>query len=186
MTKRTRAALLLATTLLLTNLACKSGDQAQSNANTPVKTGNVTVTSPVGPEGSANQGTADQKAAPNANENPFSELVMLYSQLFTARMKNDRAKVEGLLADDYKETTADGKVLTKAQVLSNINPNQKFDTYSLDDLKSTTNNDTGTVTGRVSVVREGKTESWQFTDTFRKEQDHWLDTSSKITNYKKQ
>jgi len=110
---------------------------------------------------------------------------MLYSQLFTARMKNDKAKVESLLADDYKETTNDGKVITKAQVLADLSPDKKFDTYQLDNLKATTAGDTGTVTGRVSVMRAGKTESWQFTDTFKKEKGRWLAVSAKITDYKK-
>src|ERR1700741_4730985 len=41
----------------------------------------------------------------------FSDLMMLYGQLFTARSRNDTAKVNELLASDYAETTANGEVL---------------------------------------------------------------------------
>ena len=110
---------------------------------------------------------------------------MLYSQLFTARMKGDKAKVESLLAEDYKETTGDGKVLNKSQVLATISPDKKFDSYSLDKLKSTVTGDTGVVTGHVSVMIQGKTESWNFSETFMKQQGRWQAVSLKITDYKK-
>lgn len=110
---------------------------------------------------------------------------MLYSQLFTARMKGDQAKVEGLLADDYKETTADGKTLDKSQVLASISPDKKYDSYSLDDLKSTTTGETGVVTGRVEVIIQGKSERWRFSETFMKREGRWQAVSLKITDYKK-
>lgn len=183
--KRICVVILLAMALSVLQLACSSGNQANANANTSVPVSTQTANAPATANTAPNQSTANPPSNAEANKDPFPELVMLYSQLFTARMKNDRAKAEGLLADDYKETTADGKVLSKAQVLAEIGPDKKFDSYSLDDLKSTVNGDTGTVTGRVSVMTQGKTETWQFTDTFKKQQGRWQAVSSKISDYKK-
>jgi hypothetical protein len=189
-----RVTILLATALCLSQLACSSGNQANAPANTsvqnsaPVPIAPATANNAAPNTGAANTGSPQAPAnTANANtkDNPFTELVMLYSQLFTARMKGDKAKAEGLMADDYKETTEGGKVVNKAQVLADVSPDKKYDSYSLDDLKSTTNGDTGTVTGRVSVITNGKTESWQFTDTFKKQQGRWLAVSSQRTNYKK-
>lgn len=187
--KRICVVILLATALSLSQLACSSGNQANAPANTSVRNSAPTANAPAAPApGAANTGSAaapPSTANANTNDNPFSELVMLYSQLFTARMKGDKAKAEGLLAEDYKETGEGGKVVNKAQVLSSISPDKKYDSYSLDDLKSTANGDTGTVTGRVSIIVGGKTESYQFTDTFKKQQGRWLAVSSQRTNFKK-
>jgi hypothetical protein len=182
--KRIHVVVLLATVLSLSQLACSGGNQANApanastqNSNTPILASNTANT--------ANTAPTSEPANSNASNDPFPELVMLYSQLFTARMKGDKAKVESLLADDYKETTADGKVLNRAQVLASINQDKKSNPFSLDDLKSTTNGDTGFVTGRVTLTTEGHTETWQFNDTFNKRQGRWQAVSSKITNHKK-
>lgn len=181
--------LLLAVTLFLSQSACSSGNQTNSNANTSVKNSTANTNAPASANTAPNQNATAQpgngNANANADDNPFSELVMLYSQLFTARMKGDKAKVESLLAEDYKETTADGKTLDKAQVLATISPDKKFDSYSLDDLKSTTKGDTGVVTGSVEVMIQGKTESWKFSETFMKQEGRWQAVSMKITDYKK-
>lgn len=182
--------LLLATALFLSQSACSSGNQANSNANTSVQNStantNAAATANAAPNRNATAQPGDANTNAKADENPFSELVMLYSQLFTARMKGDQAKVESLLAEAYKETTADGKVLNKSQALATISPDKKFDSYSLDNLKSTVTGDTGVVTGHVSVMVQGKTESWNFSETFMKQQDRWQAVSLKITGYKKQ
>ena|SRR5437763_4511674 len=185
MMKRICALVLLATIVFLSQLACNSSNQANAPANTSANTSVQGPVSDTATPSTPSQNAPAQTAQSKQDNNQFPELVMLYSQLFTARMKNDKAKVESLLADDYKETTNDGKVITKAQVLADLSPDKKFDTYQLDNLKATTAGDTGTVTGRVSVMRAGKTESWQFTDTFKKEKGRWLAVSAKITDYKK-
>src|SRR6266853_1912203 len=153
-----RFCVLLVTVVFLAQLACNSGNQANAPANASANTsvqGPVSdTTAPATTNTAPNQSAPAQTAHSDQSDNLFPELVMSYSQLFTARMKNEQAKVESLLADDYRETTADGKVLNKAQVLAGLNPEKKFDTYSLDGLKSTANGDTGTVTGRASVTRE--------------------------------
>jgi hypothetical protein len=176
---------LLATALSVSQLACSTGNQANANAPTSANAQNPIANTSVPPASNSTQNTAP----PNANtgdKNPFTELVMLYSQFFTARMKGDRAKVEGLLADDYKETTGDGRTLSKAQVLAAINDSQKSTPFSLEDLKSTETGDTGTVTGRVAITGQGNaSESWQFSTAFKKQQGKWLAASTKITNYSK-
>jgi hypothetical protein len=128
--------------------------------------------------------SANQASAKNV-ESMAPDVVMQYSQLFTAEMKNDRAKVDSLLAANYRETTGDGKTLNKAAVLAQITPDRKLDTYSLDNVKSTGNGDTATVTGRASVIRSGKTEAWEFTCTMKKENGKWIATETKVSNYKK-
>lgn len=187
--KRICFVVLLATALSVSQLACSSGNQTnQANANVPASANaqNPIANTSATPGSNPNQNTGPQANANTSDKNPFTELVLLYSQLFTARMKGDKAKVEGLLADDYKETTGDGKTLTKAQVLASINESQKSTPFSLDDLKSTESGDTGTVAGRVTITGQGNaTESWQFSTAFKKQQGKWQAASTKITNYKK-
>jgi hypothetical protein len=181
--KRICVVILLAIALSVSQLACSSGNQANVTANANAQTPRADTTAT--PGSNPNQNTVTKENANTADKNPFTELVMLYSQLFTARMKGEKAKVEGLLADDYKETTGDGKVLTRAQVLASINDSQKAVPFSMEDLKSTETGETGTVTGRVAVTGQGNAESWQFSTAFKKQQGKWQATSTKITNYKK-
>lgn len=190
--KKICVVILLATAFSLSQLACSSGNQTSTNvnanANAPTNTSG-TFSSTNNP-GTANTGPTAPPAAANANtadSGGFTELIMFYGQYFGIRMKGDKEKAEGMLADDYKETTGDGKTLTKAQVLTAMSQPRKYETYSLDDLKSNATGDTGTVTGRVTVVYpDNKKESWQFTDTFKKQGGGWRAVSSKITDYKKQ
>lgn len=177
--KRLYVIALLLPLLFLSQSACQSSNQP--GANTSVQSANTAAPIP----SNQNQPAPQRAANTNANNDPFPELVMLYSQLFTARMKGDKAKVENLLADDYRETTGDGKTLNKAQVLAAINDAKKSEPYSLDELKSNTSGDTGTVTARVTVMGQGSTETWRALATFKKEQGGWRATSSKITDYKK-
>lgn len=186
--KKICALFLLATAVSLSQLGCSSGNQTTTNANAPNNTSG-TFSSTNNP-GTANTGPTVPPATANANNadsGGLTELVMFYGQYFGIRMKGDKAKAEGMLADDYKETTGDGKTLTKAQVLAAMSQPKKFETYTLDDLKTNTAGDTGTVTGHVTVIYpENKKESWQFTDTFKKQGGDWRATSSKITDFKKQ
>ncbi|HEX8493799.1 MAG TPA: nuclear transport factor 2 family protein [Pyrinomonadaceae bacterium] len=180
---------LLAAALFLSQSACGGGNQTNSNANTSVQNSTANTNAPAKESAASNENTKTQPGNANANastdENPFTELVMLYSEMFTARMKGNRAKVESLLAEDYRETTGDGKTLNKSQVLETISPDKKYDSYSLDKLKSTTTGDTGVVTGHVSVIIQGKEDSWNFSETFAKRQGRWQATALKITDYKK-
>ena len=179
----------LATALFLSQSACSSGNQTTSDANTYVRQPNANTNSPAKESVVSNQNATAPTGNANANastdKNPFTELVMLYSQLFTARMKGDKAKVESLMAENYKETTGDGKTLNKSQVLATISPDKKYDSYTLNDLKSTVTGDSGVVTGRVDLIVQGKTESWKFNATFTKQQGRWQAVSSKTTDYKK-
>lgn len=183
--KRTRVVVLLAIVFSFSQLACSSGNQANTNTSAANSNAPVVSSTPA-TANNPNQNTGTQANA-NTAKDPFTELVLLYSQLFTARMKGNKEKVESLLADDYQETTGDGKTLNRAQVLASINESRKSDPFSMDDLKSTeSGGDTGTVTGRVSVTGQGnQTESWQFSTTFKKQQGQWRASSTKITNYKK-
>lgn len=180
--KRIRVVVLLATALSLSQLACGGGN---NQANAPANASTQNSNTPILASNTANANPPARPANTNANNDPFPELVMLYSQLFTARMKGDKAKVENLLAEDYKETTGDGKTLNRAQVLASINQDKKSDPFSLDELKSTVNGDTGFVTGRVTITTQSRTETWNFNETFNKRQGRWQAVSSKITNYKK-
>jgi hypothetical protein len=183
--KKIAALVVLATSAFLIQIGCKSTDTTNSPSGTSSPpTGSASPGTTI-PNSTSDQSGKTQTANNKQTDSVFPELVMQYSQIFTAEMKNDQAKVDSLLASDYKETTGDGRTLNKAQVLAEIKPERKFDTYSLDGLKSTLNGDNGTVTGRASVTREGKTETWQFTTTLKKANGQWLATSTKITDYKK-
>ena len=180
-----RTLLLPATITLMGVYGCSSSNSNNTPANqsppservsdSPMANKPNTMPSPVSPNQASN--TTVESVVP--------DLIMQYSQLFTADMKNDRAKVDGLLAADYHETTGDGKTLNKAAVLAQITPDRKVDTYSLDNVKSAVNGDTGTVTGHASVMRSGKTETWEFTCTMKKENGKWVAVGTKIASYKK-
>ena len=177
--------LLPATIILVGQYSCSSSKPNNAPAN------QSSAAQPVSESPATNNpNTMPSPASPNQTstktvESVAPEVVMQYTQLFTAEMKNDRAKADNLLAANYQETTGDGKTLNKAAVLAQLTPDRKFDTYSLDNVKSTLNGNTGTVTGRASVIRSGKTETWQFTCTMKKENGKWVATETKISNYKK-
>jgi hypothetical protein len=179
--KRICIVILLALTFSLSQLACSTGNQANTNAPSNVFT-EKPATSPIPPN---NVNVPMPSGSVDPSSSASMELVMAYGQWFSARMGGERAKAEGLIADDYKETTSDGKVLNKSQVLADISPEKKSDTYTLDSLKSTINGDTGTLTGPVTVVRQGHTETWQVNVNLARRQGHWQVVSSKITDYKK-
>ncbi len=182
--KRINVVISLAAALFLSQTACSSGNQTNSTINTATQ--NSTSNTNAQPPTAQNQNAITQSSSnANTGNDTFTELVMLHSELFTARMKGNREKVESLLADDYKETTGDGKVLNKSQVLASISPDKKYDSFTQDEFKSTMTGDTGVVTGHVVVVTQGKTESWRFTENFRKQQNRWQAVSLKITDYKK-
>ena len=178
--------LLPATIILVGQYGCSSSNSnnapvnhssaAQQASDSPATNNPNTMPSPASPK----------QTSAKTVESVAPDVVMQYSQLFTSEMKNDRAKVDSLLAANYQETTGDGKTLNKAAVLAQLTPDRKFDTYSLDNVKSTLNGNTGTVTGRASVIRSGKSETWQFTCTMKKENGKWVATAMKITDYKKQ
>ena len=176
--------LLAATMILVGQYGCSSSNSNNQAANQSSAAQQVS-NSPLANKPNTMPSPAPNQASANNGESLAPDVVMQYSQLFTAEMKNDRAKADSLLAADYQETTADGKTLNKAAVLAQLTPDRKFDTYSLDNVKSTLNGDTGTVTGRASVIRSGKTETWQFTCTMKKENGKWVATATKITDYKK-
>lgn len=183
---KTISILLLPATIILVGQWGCSG----SNSNNPPANQSPTVQqvsdSPVTDKSNTMPSPAPTNQASAKNvESVVPDVVMQYSQLFTADMKNDRAKVDSLLAANYRETTGDGKTLNKAAVLAQITPDRKLDTYSLDNVKSTVNGDTATVTGRASVVRSGKTETWEFTCIMKKENGKWMANETRITGYQK-
>ena len=181
--KRNSVIALLFILLLISQFSCKSD---QSNANTPQQQANVTMPSP-------NAETANQnlpastagKADASKTDSMIPELVEVYSKIFTARMKGDKETVAPLLADDYKGATPEGKAENKSQVLASISPDKKPEMWSLDDLKSTVNGDTGSVTGKVSVTYKDHTETWQINETFKKRDGKWVAVTSQPSNYKK-
>jgi len=181
--KRICALLLPATIILLGQYSCSSSNSNNAPANTSSAAQQVSDSPMVNKPNTMPSPAPSQAGAKNA-DSMIPDLVMQYSQLSTAEMKNDRAKVDSLLAANYQET-GDGKTLNRAAVLAQITPDRKFDTYSIDNVKSTMNGDTGTVTGRGSVTRSGKTESWQFTCTMKKENGKWMATETRITDYQK-
>lgn len=169
--------------LLMSQFSCKSD---QSNANAPQQQANVTMPSPNAETAKQNlPGSTAGQTEGNKNDSMIPELVEVYSKIFTARMKGDKDTVAPLLGDDYKGATPEGKAENKSQVLASISPDKKPEMWSLDDLKSTVNGDTGTVTGKVSVTYKDHTETWQINETFKKRDGKWIAVSSQPSNYKK-
>jgi ketosteroid isomerase-like protein len=108
---------------------------------------------------------AGQQSAFKPKLSADQQLMKLENEWADAMVKRDAAALDGILANDYTGTNADGIVSTKAQYLASLKSGKDvISSLVLDDMRVRVYGDTAVVTGRSTAkeVSEGKDISTQF------------------------
>lgn len=160
-------------TILLFAIALSFSACASSN-DSPAKATTTASTAP----SAATESAADIEKALTQIERDWIE----------AGKNKDKAKLEGIIADDWSGISWDGKSYTKAESLaSNLAADSQLDSYTLDPLKVR-------VVGEVGIVTGGNTEKSRFkgkdtsghyawTDVFAKRNGRWQAVSSHTSRF---
>lgn len=117
------------------------------------------------------------------------ELAQLEKEYLDARMRNDRAVVERILADDFVSTDSGGQVGDKAYVLAHVNVTpggMEFKALEIDDVKVRVYGDTAVMTGRRTVKTSADSGQLRFTHVFVKRQRGWQLVAAHATNLPQQ
>ena len=96
----------------------------------------------------------------------------------TATLKGDTAALGSILADSYSQTTSEGKIRTKAEMIAAMKSGEiKYQASKADDLKVQVYGDAAVVTGRWKgkFTEKGKAMdvTERFTDTFVRQNGQW-------------
>jgi len=118
---------------------------------------------------------AQQKAAPAGDE---AAIRALEEKWDAANLKGDAAALDGLFADSFITTDAEGKVRTKAEVVAALKSGDvKYQAAKSDEIKIYLTGDTAIVSGRWrgKFTEKGKPMdiSERFTDTWVKRNGQW-------------
>jgi len=96
--------------------------------------------------------------------------------MLNAYAQGDSKTLERLLADDLTDTSSNGSVATKQDILKSVKPNSNL-TFDISRLKARVYGDAGVITGILAVkLKEGDkemTEYYQVTNTFIKRKNAW-------------
>lgn len=100
-------------------------------------------------------------------------------QIASAWVRRDRAAIDAILAPDWSVTDAEGRVLTKTQVMQESfdSTDRRIDSMAIDDVKVRTFGDVAVATGRTraSGTYQGTSASvvLRFTDVFVRKDARW-------------
>jgi ketosteroid isomerase-like protein len=114
------------------------------------------------------------------------ELNQIQQRLIKAWIEKDRETIDSILADDWRVTDPAGRVLTKAQVLAELDSGErKLESGTIDDVDVRFFDDVAVVTGRTAATGSYQgtsvSVSFRFTDVFVKQNDKWRAVASQAT-----
>jgi ketosteroid isomerase-like protein len=114
------------------------------------------------------------------------EIKKLEQQRNEAILKGDTATLDKLTSDDYANTTAQGKIEKKAEILDGFKSGKiKFDSRELSDLDVRVYGNTAVVTGQVNqkATNNGADISGQsrFTRVYVKQNGRWVSVANQAT-----
>jgi ketosteroid isomerase-like protein len=114
------------------------------------------------------------------------EIKKLEQQRNEAILKGDTATLDKLTSDDYANTTAQGKIEKKAEILDGFKSGKiKFDSRELSDLDVRVYGNTAVVTGQVNQksTNNGADTSGQnrFTRVYVKQNGRWVSVANQAT-----
>ena len=114
------------------------------------------------------------------------ELNQIQQRLIAAWVTKDRETINALLADDWIVTDPGGRVLTKAQVLAELDSGErKLESGTIDEVNVRLFGDVAVVTGRTAATGsyQGNSVSvkLRFTDVFVKRSGSWEAVASQAT-----
>lgn len=126
------------------------------------------------------------QAKTQKNSNVADEIKKLEQQRNEAILKGDTATLDKLTSDDYTNTTAQGKVEKKAEIMDGFKSGKiKFDSRELSDLDVRVYGNTAVVTGEVNqkATNNGVDTSGQsrFTRVYVKQNGRWVSVANQAT-----
>ena len=121
-----------------------------------------------------------------ANTKDIIELKEIQQRLIKAWVSRDRATIDALLNDDWRVTDPAGQVLTKAQVMKELDSgDRKLESGSIDDVDVRLYGNVAVVTGRTEATGSYQgnkaTVRLRFTDVFVKRKGTWRAVASQAT-----
>lgn len=116
----------------------------------------------------------------------IAELEQIQQRLIKAWVSKDRETINALLADDWAVTDPVGRVLTKAQVMAELDSGErKLESGAIDDVNVRLFGNVAVVTGRTTATGsyQGNSVSvkLRFTDVFVKRSGRWNAVASQAT-----
>jgi hypothetical protein len=112
----------------------------------------------------------------------LSELKEIEDKMTGASIKGDKATLEGMLADDYNATGADGKFYNRTQTLYSTEATPSVTSWSVDNARLLSRSETSaTLSAVVSFRSASSVERQQITDTFVKSDGRWKLLASQST-----
>lgn len=126
------------------------------------------------------------QAKTQKNSNVADEIKKLEQQRNEAILKGDTATLDKLTSDDYTNTTAQGKVEKKAEIMDGFKSGKiKFESRELSDLDVRVYGNTAVVTGEVNqkATNNGVDTSGQsrFTRVYVKQNGRWVSVANQAT-----
>ena len=122
----------------------------------------------------------------NTQESNTLKLNEIQQRLIQAWVSQDRETINAILADDWSVTDPAGRVLSKSQVMSELDSGErKLESGKIDDVKVRLFGEVAVVTGRTTATGsyQGNTVSvtLRFTDVFVNRNGQWLAVASHAT-----
>ena len=148
---------------------------------------NNSNTSPLNDNGNrnANKSPVEMDVPPTDHDLVLSQLTAIENEWNDANIKGNKAAVRRIVADEFRGVGANGSVENKEQMLANLEPNPNIASLKLSDLKISLAGNTAVVTGlNTAKLKDGKTLTFRFTDTFLWRHGHWQAISSQATEVK--
>jgi hypothetical protein len=130
------------------------------------------------------------QAKTGKSSNVADEIKKLEQQRNDAILKADTATLDKLTSDDYTNTTAQGKVEKKADIMDGFKSGKiKFDSREISDLDVRVYGNTAVVTGQVNqkATNNGVDTSGQsrFTRVYVKQNGRWVSVANQATSIPK-
>jgi hypothetical protein len=112
----------------------------------------------------------------------LSELKEIEDKMTGASIKGDKTTLNGVLADDYSATGADGQFYNRTQTLYSTEPTPSVTSWSVDNARLLSRSETSATLSAVITFRsESSIERQQITDTFVKRDGRWRLLASQST-----
>lgn len=126
------------------------------------------------------------KSQDTANTKDVVELKAIQQRLIEAWVKQDRATIDSLLADDWRVTDPTGHVLSNAQVMKELDSgDRKLESGAIDDVEVRLFGNVAVVTGRTQATGSYQghkvSVTLRFTDVFVKRRGAWRAVASQGT-----
>ena len=126
--------------------------------------------------------TVDADAPPPTDHSEvLAQLTDLENEWTVANLNADKRKLNRILADDYVGPDQDNNPQSKAEYIRTIQRDDSVEKWEFNDLSLALAGDRATLTGRVTLVGQGRELKLDFKDKFVWREGRWQATGSVVT-----